>query len=337
MALKKIEGVEIFSAGTWNEDIYTVQDLDEMVKAFNETGETCRPYIKLGHNEDQRLLREDGLPAAGWIGKLYRSGEKLLADFIDIPEKIYQLIENKAYRNVSSEIYWDIDMGEKSYKRMLAAVALLGAEMPAVSNLKDILAMYKAQFKNIGAQKSYELEKDTLTIKTYQDSDPTKEARMPKTVEELEAELTQLKADKQASDDKVTELAEKYAASEAEKHAAKVDLEVTELLQLEGSAPAMKPYLKELLGQEKKVYKFKASEKEVELSKADLLKEVIKLSYAKANVNVTEKTIDGEKIEQGKDLDAEIQKYSSEHKVTYAEAYKAVCKKHGVALSKEEE
>jgi len=96
--LKSVEGVEVFSAGKWNGDIYTIEDLDIMVQAFDETRGGIQPHIKLGHDDGQKIIQTDGLPAAGWIGNLYRSGEKLYADFVDIPKKVFQLIENKAYR-----------------------------------------------------------------------------------------------------------------------------------------------------------------------------------------------------------------------------------------------
>ena len=96
MDLKQIKGVEIFSTGKWNGDNYTREDLEEMVLAFEETKAGARPYIKLGHDAKQKLLQADGMPAAGWIDRVYIKGEKLMADFVDIPGKIYALIEKKA-------------------------------------------------------------------------------------------------------------------------------------------------------------------------------------------------------------------------------------------------
>jgi hypothetical protein len=126
-----------------------------MVSAFNQLSEHVRPPLKLGHTDEQKLLQKDGLPAAGWVGRLYRQGARLLADFVDLPEKIYELIKLKAYRNVSSEIYWDVSIGEKKFKRMLSGVALLGADTPAVMNLSDILALYSNGVDSIGLSKSY--------------------------------------------------------------------------------------------------------------------------------------------------------------------------------------
>lgn len=330
--LKNIEGVEIFSAGTWNGDEYTVADLDEMVKAYQETSQTCRPYLKLGHDDEQKLLQSDGLPAAGWIGNLYRKGEKLVADFCDIPEKIYQLIENKAYRNVSSEIYWDIEMDDRSYKRMLAAVALLGADMPAVTNLNDILAQYKLKFKNIGNQKNYTLEVAELV------QSKKKGAKEMPTIEELELEVAKFKADIEAKDKELAdskaqieevsaknkEYTTQLAEVEKEKAEAKLELEVKDVMASEGACAAMEPYVRALLGEEKKVYSLESKE----LKKSELLKEYNKLAYAAAKLNTKETSIEGENIPQSVDQVAEMEKYMADNDCSRQEAYKYIQNKY---------
>ena len=84
---KSINGVEIFSTGIWNNNTITLEILEDIVSAFKATSKTLRPFLKIGHNEEQEFLQKDGLPAAGWINNLYIKGNKLLADFIDIPKK----------------------------------------------------------------------------------------------------------------------------------------------------------------------------------------------------------------------------------------------------------
>ena len=82
--LHRIQSVEIFSIGEWNGDGYKAEDLDEMVRAFEENKEHVRPFLKLGHSEDQRLLEAEGMPAAGWVESVYRKGDKLMADFFGV-------------------------------------------------------------------------------------------------------------------------------------------------------------------------------------------------------------------------------------------------------------
>ncbi|MCP4648853.1 MAG: hypothetical protein GY853_02060 [PVC group bacterium] len=137
-----IKDVPIFKVGKWNGDNYTEKDLDDMVNAFDETKSTLKPFVKLGHDKEQKLLQKDGYPAAGWITGLKRKGKDLLADFSSMPSKIKTLIEKKAYGRFSSEIYWNVNIDNKKYRRALKAVALLGGNTPAVTTMDDFINLY---------------------------------------------------------------------------------------------------------------------------------------------------------------------------------------------------
>jgi hypothetical protein len=137
-----INDVEIFESGKWNGDSYSDQDLDDIVAAFNEIGGKLKPYIKLGHDKGQALLQKDGYPSAGWITGLRRISGKLVADLKEVPEKIYKLIQSKAYGRISSEIYWNFKEDGKTYRRVLKAIALLGGDTPAVTSLDDFINLY---------------------------------------------------------------------------------------------------------------------------------------------------------------------------------------------------
>ena len=82
--LFSIKDVEIFSTGTWNGKEITEKDLDNIVDAFSKTKEVVRPFLKLGHDDNQKLIQNDGLPAAGWVENVRKVGGKLRADFVDI-------------------------------------------------------------------------------------------------------------------------------------------------------------------------------------------------------------------------------------------------------------
>lgn len=130
---------EIFSVGTWNGDKYSVDDLDEMVRNFDALTEQVKPPLKLGHDDaGVNLKLKGGQPALGWVKALKRVGEKLVATVTGMPEIVAKAIEKGLYKRVSSEIYWNLKLGDKTYKRVLSAVALLGATIPAVTNLKDL-------------------------------------------------------------------------------------------------------------------------------------------------------------------------------------------------------
>lgn len=351
MDLKTKRGVEVFSAGVWNGDEYSIKDLDEMVRAFNDHPRQ-RPPLKLGHDDKQVLLQRDGMPAAGWIGNLYRKGTKLIADFIDIPEKIYKLLERGAYKKVSAEVFWNAKIGENTYRRALAAVALLGADMPGVTNLDDIFEMYTFEG---GELHHYDLDRKSFTIEIDKQDLGKQENEMTEAekIAKLEAQLAEatknysaLEKDSKSKVEKMeTDLAEikknyasvqereKAAADEAAK--AKLDATVTELVSEKLVTPAMKPYVRALLGEEKKEYTLtpKGSDEAKKFSKAELLKEVLKLHSIKSKVSGEERSEDGvdaEGEEQQDDqqvLEEKITKYISEHpKASYKDAYKVVCR-----------
>lgn len=135
-----IKGIEIFATGTHNGDQYTQQDLDDMVAAFSSLD--FRPAIKVGHTKDK-----PGSPAYGWVTNLKRVGEKLYADFESMHDSVVEAIRSKAYDRVSSEVYFNLKRGGKSFRRALKAVALLGAEVPAVANL---IPLHKMEFAEAG-------------------------------------------------------------------------------------------------------------------------------------------------------------------------------------------
>lgn len=140
-----VRGVEIFRIGNWNGEDYDIDDLEEMVAAFGNQGYAVP--LKLGHDE------VSGAQAYGWVDRIYREGEVLKADFRDLPAWVFDWVfVQHAYDHVSIEVYFNLRRDEKTFKRALKAVALLGAETPAVSGLKPLReAIFKSEdFDNIG-------------------------------------------------------------------------------------------------------------------------------------------------------------------------------------------
>lgn len=141
---RDISGVEIFAVGTWNGDTYTADDLKQLAENFNELKGQVDPPVKIGHSDDQKFLEREGYPAAGWVDQLHVFGDKLVADLVKVPAKIADLIEASAYRKVSAEIWFDFGkLGGKTYDKVLKAIAFLGEEIPAVSNITDITELYR--------------------------------------------------------------------------------------------------------------------------------------------------------------------------------------------------
>ncbi len=102
-----------------------------------------------GHEEDEALLKRTDLPAAGWVKRIYREGGKLKADFSEVPEVIEQLVNRRAYRKISAEIYTEFaDQGEQ-YGLVLRRVVLLGGEIPQVKSLADIPAVANGEVNGV--------------------------------------------------------------------------------------------------------------------------------------------------------------------------------------------
>lgn len=349
---KDIAGVEIFAVGKWNGDEYTEKDLDEMVRAFNETSQTVRPYLKLGHDNAQKLAQKDGFPAVGWATNLRRVGEKLVADFKNVPGKIYDLIVSGAYRKVSSEIWWNVELIGKKYARALKAVALLGADTPAVQTLNDIIEFYASH----GEVKSYDagdgdVHEHTLEIqKTQEDSkmDALKQAQdqlaesqqnlteAQKKVAELTDALgkektsnetlvkenTELKAEK-------TSLEAKVAEHTAAANKARVETDVNKLIDGKHILPAQKDHATTILTaalESPSEKKFSHDGKE--MNEYDY--HLAFMSQGTVSVQTEENSHSGEKT----DLDVKAKKYIADEKkagreVSYKDALIAVSPAEG--------
>lgn len=137
-----ISNVPIFAVGQWNGDVYNEADLDHMVAAFGSVG--FKPPLKLGHDESQPLGKSDGMPALGWVANLRRVGGQLLADLKHLPKQVYEAIRRKNYDRVSAEVYWDYEENGRKMPRVLKALALLGADVPAVTSLAALESLYDA-------------------------------------------------------------------------------------------------------------------------------------------------------------------------------------------------
>jgi hypothetical protein len=155
-----IKGVEIFRSGTWNNRKYTERDIDDMIKAAAEMG--FKPPVKLGHDEDPKA------PAYGFVTNLRRDRGTLVADFEDVPDDLVQQIKDKRYDQVSSEIMFDLDRDGKKYRRALRAVAVLGAHVPGVANLRplsELLSMFSSTDRYETADR---FETETATQETVE-------------------------------------------------------------------------------------------------------------------------------------------------------------------------
>lgn len=343
----EIKGVEIFSVGTWNGNTFTREDLDKMAETFNKTKDQVRPFLKLGHDNKQELLKQEGLPAAGWVGNMYRVDDKLLADFIDIPKKIYELIIKKAYRKVSIELFKGIEILKDKFDFMIGAIALLGAETPGVLNLNDILARYKIKHYDKLEMYSHECgliedrsinfkEGDNMTEKDLIDA-KTEIETLKKQLEAAQAEATNFKKDVDKKDQDLEQIKkdlesakEDYSKTLDELNTQKIEKQVQELESQNLITKAMVPFAKQLLDEKVDKYSITKDKEEKETTRFGLVKHLFELANA-SDVNLDDNSLEteGKKniVDQDK-LNEEIEKYALDNKVSYGDAYSAVTSKY---------
>lgn len=215
MQTGSLKGIEIFKVGEWNGYPFIIDDLNEMVKTFYEFGkERLKPFLKLGHSEEQLLLQRDGYPSAGWVSDLRVVGDILLADILDVPKVLLELIDKKAYKRISVELMKDYiatpaesPTGERVlYPWLLTGIALLGADTPAVTTLSDIASLYYGKEKindskfvlftmNINEEVSTEMNEETKNT----------QEEVTEVVEEVEATTEDAVTDETTTEETTTE------------------------------------------------------------------------------------------------------------------------------------
>ena len=190
---------EIFSTGLWNGERFTRRDLHEIARNFRRLQRQLQPPLKFGHDEGQTLLgQRDGDPALGWVEQLWVRGDRLLARFAGMPRVVLEAIRAGRYRRVSAELYFNVRQGGKRLGKALKAVALLGADLPAVTNLNDLTAYLAstvpARAPALAAAParvfSVPVQGGRIDIPTSEETSMSE----PETGPELQAELAELRA-----------------------------------------------------------------------------------------------------------------------------------------------
>lgn len=313
---------EIFASGVHNGIRIKDEDLDDIVAAAKEMD--FRPAIKMGHNDDV------GAPAFGYVENIRRVSNKIIADFVDLPQEIYDAIKSKRFERVSAEILLGFKRAGKTYRKVLGAIALLGAEIPGVSGLKPLHQFGATEYDG------------KLTI-NFND-------RRVSTMNEEEAKA--LKAQLEALAAQNATLQQNFAAISADAEATKkrladtsADLEAERKKHIERdidskvnavSVPAFRGCVKALyqavmLGETKLTFDAHTA---VDPSKAvdalvEQLNKASKLIFSEKAASNTEfsatgSTTSGDK-DPGDEVQTRIEKYRAEHpSVTYKDALRSV-------------
>lgn len=125
-----VENVEILNTfgNSLNIDI-SPGDIDEFIETFEQSRDNYRPNIKVDHSAHQALLKsilgideEDSeIPNIGFIDNMRREGNSLIADIVEIPARLIDLLFRGQFKGVSPEFYQNY---RGTGKKFIEAVAL---------------------------------------------------------------------------------------------------------------------------------------------------------------------------------------------------------------------
>lgn len=267
----EIKNAEILSVGTWNGTKVSESDLDEMVSNF-QAG-VIEPYLNLDHDDKftDRVKASLKVAALGYVSALRREGEKLIADFKQVPERVAALIESGAIKKRSVEFFRKgFKQNGKVWDNVLKAVSFFGADIPAVNNLSDDFAVLMRRTDEVEGESKIII----LTDETEKKMDKIEIEKaeyeglvsLKASAEKQTAEMVALKADLEAKEKELASLVTfKAEAEKANAEKVKADAEAFILKAVtEGKLlPAHKDYF---VGE----YIAKANDSKLEIFKADI-------------------------------------------------------------------
>ncbi len=215
MNFAELTDVEIFATGRWNGQEFTTADLEEIVDNTNRflSKGTNKPPLKFGHSKKQILDgQSDGDPALGWLENVRLAGNKIIANFKNVPNAVHKLIFQKSYDKVSVEMRHSPESG-----LFITATALLGADLPAVKTLDDLsnflasdneeaseafcFSIAEPKFTNDGGHLEHPIEKEPMTEEVKQVD--IKETVEFKEIEQKNQELEGIVAEFKAKENKL--------------------------------------------------------------------------------------------------------------------------------------
>jgi hypothetical protein len=138
--VKTLAGAELFASGSWNGRPFSNTDLDSIVSSFDALSLAGRVPLKLTHEGPDPRDDLDTKYALGWVRKVWRDGDILKGD-LEVPDKVHSAIADGYLRFVSVELLRNTKVDTRVMPWILDAVALLGADQPAVGILKDLQAL----------------------------------------------------------------------------------------------------------------------------------------------------------------------------------------------------
>lgn len=168
----EFDDVEIFRVGDWTSSNgyrhdWTSEDLDAIVDAYMNQDEE-HPWVApvvLGHPVDNS-------PAYGWVEKVYRVGDVLMARLVKLNKAFVKMLKDGAFKNRSIMV---------DENNLLWHIGFLGAVPPAVSGLAPI------EFKAPKGGRVMTFQLDGTTTGIEVPAEPIVAAASAMTVEQAQA------------------------------------------------------------------------------------------------------------------------------------------------------
>lgn len=126
MTTPNLVEMEIFRTGDYGpKGSYTEADLDSIATDYRS--DLLEAPLTFDHAQSG--------PAFGWVSRMRREGDRLIAAFKGVPAAVLSLMKDGAYKRRSVELFRALPHTGRPYLR---AVSLLGAATPEVKGLRDV-------------------------------------------------------------------------------------------------------------------------------------------------------------------------------------------------------
>ena len=167
---REIKNVEILHAGRFKGVDYAAAELDQFIENF--TNQVAEPVLTIDHDESLtgKVAKEFKVAALGYVSALKRVGDKLYADFKQVPKLIADLIEAGPLKQRSVEFFKTFKTSAgKVLKNVLTGVTFFGSGLPAVSGMSDLMNFFKSETMANG-QCDDEIKSESIEVFKVEDT-----------------------------------------------------------------------------------------------------------------------------------------------------------------------
>lgn len=150
--------MEVFRTGDYGErGTFGEEDLEQIAEDYD-------PSV---HEAPVTIDHAQNGPAFGWVEKLYRKGDRLVARLRDMNGKFLDMVKSGGFKKRSIELYKKFERTGRPYLR---ALSFLGAKPPEVKGLADVsFADQDADFVSVEFCESNNPQSETTEQKTIRE------------------------------------------------------------------------------------------------------------------------------------------------------------------------